>query len=220
MGAHHRVYLTTKITLSIPKDEVKNNNLLSFLPKSCQNDFDCVHQEDYIQESPELTDGTKLKFENTFLVFALKKEYLENVHSFLIESLKTAKDVIYAENDNYRELLDEFISTFKKIDIDVETLYTFNEDKFNELSDELKDISCNYFTNYKDIPTYVVYEGIPNEFIINNGRYSFIGFDIVYSYFKLNESRDETILFAKLKEELERKVDYYPLNKYIYHLGY
>ena len=125
MGAHHRVYLTTKITLSIPKDEVKNNNLLSFLPKSCQNDFDCVHQEDYIQESPELTDGTKLKFENTFLVFALKKEYLENVHSFLIESLKTAKDVIYAENDNYRELLDEFISTFKKIDIDVETLSVF-----------------------------------------------------------------------------------------------
>ena len=116
-----------------------------------------------------------------FLVYSLKKEYLKNVHEFLIEALKIADNIIY---------------------------------------EKLKDIDCNYFTNYTEVPTYIVYEGIPDEFISDNKKYSFVGFDIIYSYFKLHEYKDETILFSQFKNKLAKLDNYAPLNKYVYNLGY
>ena len=218
MSAHHHIHLTTKVTLAISKDDIKGNDYISVLPKEFQDNFDYIYHEDFVQESPELPDGTRLKWEKVFIVFALKKEFLKNVKDFILDALVISERILYKDNDSYKEELSNFIEIFKKIDISIDTLYYVNRERYKELSEELKSITCNYFTNYTEVPSYAVYNGLPSCF--DAKKYSFVGFDIVYSYNKLGESSTDSINFNKLKEELNKLENYKPLNDFIYHLEY
>ena len=225
MSAHHHIHLTTKITLSVAQERVENNDFLSCLPKRYQDDFEYVYSKNFTQESPELSDGSRLKWKKVLLVFSLKKEYLSKVKNLISDSLKTSEDFLYHNDDRYKELLIKFRAKFEKdVEIDVDTLYSVNEDNSYKdsgyrLSGELKNIDENYFTGYTEVPSYVVYSGLPDCF--DGQRYSFVGFTIVYSHCKLGECPNETaILFDKLKADLSKQNKYNPLNKFIYHLEY
>ncbi len=218
MSAYHHIHLTTKITISVSKDDIKNNDYLSVLPKEFRDSFDYVYHEDFIQESPKFSDGSSLKWEKIFIVFALKKEFLKNVKDFISDSLAIAKRILYKDDNVYSEELDNFMEKFKELDICIDTLYYVNRDRYEEFSNELKSIKNNYFTNYTEVPSYAVYNGLPPCF--EDKKYSFVGFDIVYSSSKLGEDPADNIKFNELKEGLSKLEKYKPLNDFIYHLEY
>ncbi len=218
MSAHNHIHLTTKITLDISRDSIPDDNLISLLPKVYRDDFEYISKEDFIRTSPKFSDGTVMEFKKTFIEYSLKKEYLEKIHSFIYKSLELAHEILYKEDDNnpYKKVLDEFIDEFKIFEIDTLALYNGDSKKL----EKLEDIESNYFTKYVNIPSQVVYDGFPDELESNNRSYSLLGFDIIHSFSKLGENRDDIILFDKLKEKLQNEIAYFPLNKYIYHLDY
>lgn len=219
MGANHHIHLTTQITISISVENIKDKDLQLLLPKAYRrDDFELVYTEDYIQESPKFPDGTRLKWEKKYLVYALKKEYLKNVQDFIVESLLMAKKIL----NRYRKesWYDEFIKEFQQLDIGANLLYNGGAKETKELSNRLMNIECNEFTNYREIPDMVVYYGFPEDLKSDSRGYSMVGFDIVYSYFKFQASADETIWFNQLKEKIKSESKYSILSKYIYHLGY
>jgi len=218
MGANHHIHLTTQITISISVENIKDKDLQLLLPESYRDDFELVYTEDYIQESPELPDGSRLKWEKKYLVYALKKEYLKDVQDFIVDALLMAKEIL----NKYRnkKWYDEFIEEFKQLDIIADLLYNGSSKETKELSDKLRNIESNEFTNYRNIPDMVVYYGFPEDLKYDNRNCSMVGFDIVYSYFKFQESVDETLWFNQLKEQIKSGDKYPILSKYVYHLGY
>ena len=218
MGAYHHIHLTTQITISISKDSIKDKDLQLLLPQPYRDDFELVYTEDYIQESPKFSDGTRMKWEKKYLVYALKKEYLKDVQNFIIDCLLMAKEILNKYRE--KELYDDFIEEFKQLNIETDFLYSVENKKTKEFANKLRDIECNLFTIYTEIPDMVVYYGFPEDLKKDDRTCSMVGFDIVYSYFKFKASTDETIWFNKLKEKIKQDTKYPILGKYIYHLGY
>ena len=218
MGANHHIHLTTQITISISKNSIKDKDLQLLLPKNYRDDFELVHSEDYIQESPKFSDGTSLKWEKKYLVYSLKKEYLKDIQPFIVDCLFMAKKILNKYRE--KELYDEFIEEFKQLNIEADFLHSIENDKTKEFADKLKKIESNLFTNYTEIPDMVVYYGFPEDLKKDDRTHSMVGFDIVYSYFKFQADMNETICFHQLEEKIKQETNYPTLGKYIYHLGY
>ena len=209
MGANHHIHLTTQISMTITTKYIKDEDLKLLLPKAYREDFDLVYTKDYMEENMVYPNGVEKKF----LLFSLKKKYLKDVQSFIVDSLLMAQESL---NHGDVEHYDKFIEWFKELNIDVELLYQVHDKKIEEFADRLKEMEYNFFTTYTEIPSYVVYEGFPRDL----KEYNMIGFDIVYSYFKFLTNIEGTFNFEQLKRRIQKESKYPILSKYIYHMGY
>ena len=220
MAAYHHIYLVTKICLSVSAEKANaNNDPVLLLPEPYRDDFKLVYEEDYIRESPKLPDGTSLKWNKKDLTFALKNEQIKYVQDFLLASWKLIKEILDKERlVRYQRSIDDSIEIIKNIDIEV----LHNENAGNEkvLIGELEKTNCGFREIYTKVSSYAVYDGMPEELLNPEWTFSFMGINILSSIFKLHEDRDETILFAKIKEAIQNQDSYNKLSKYIYHLGY
>ncbi|NEW59881.1 hypothetical protein GSY74_01180 [Sulfurovum sp. bin170] len=197
MGANHHIHLTTQITISISIKDIKDKDLQLLLPEPYRDDFELIHTEDYIEKNIVYPEGVEEKY----LVYALKKEYLKDVQAFIIESLLMAKEILNKHRE--REWYDDFIEKFKQFNMGADLLYSVENKETKELSNSLMNIEDNMFTTYTEIPDMVVYYGFPKDLKKGDRRCSMVGFDIVYSYFKFQESVDETLWFNQLKEQIK-----------------
>ena len=126
MATNHHIYLITQISFSILENQIKNNDFFSLLPESYRNDFECILEENSTTESSKLLGRKKI-------IFCLKKEYLKNVHSFLIEALKMSKTLYKNEDSVIRRAdLNNFIEILKEIEIPIDILYSTDNKKLQQ----------------------------------------------------------------------------------------
>jgi len=214
MSANHHIHLTTQIAISITTKYIKEQDLKQLLPQTYREDFELVYREDYVDKNIVYPQG----IEKTYLLFALKKEHLDKVQPFIVESLLIAKNILNRHRS--KKGYDDFIELFKQLDIKTNLLYDGKQKEIEEFANKLRDIDINEFTTYTRIQQNAVYYGFPQDLKKDDRVCSIIGFDIVYSYFDFQEDVDETIEFYRVKEQIKKERKYPILSKYIYHLGY
>lgn len=165
--------------------------------------------------SPELPDGSRLEFLNTYVTYQIQnlenvltifKDFFTDFYNFFRGEYK--EDVVHMQNAFLTDELNSFLEELKSINFsDLESLkYT------------LSNCIDNYFLRYYSIPSMVVYEGYPLE---QEKRSSIEGFSIMYSYFKMQESYETYDIFkTAVKKFTELNKSKYPFAKSLIVMGY
>lgn len=207
MGAHWHIILPIKFQV----DEKLCNQFEENFGKE-YFEVDRVTRKKY---SPELSDGSRLEFINTYVTYQIQnlenvltvfKDFFTDFYNFFREEYK--KDEVHMQNAFLTDELNSFLKELKSINFsDLESLkYT------------LPNCEDNYFLLYNSTPSMVVYEGYP---LKQDNHSSTEGFIIMYSYFKMQESYETYHIFkTAVKKFTELNESKYPFTKSLIVMGY